>query len=163
MNAQEAITTVLKGSQHLVNTFLADLSDQDILVHPVPGANHIAWQIGHLIDAEIMMAPQHPAFVYPQLPAGFKQQHEKATAFQEPPKGFATKDKYLELFNAVRNSTLAGVSKLTPTDLDKATTGQMAEWAPTVGAILILTNNHTMMHMGQFTVLRRKLGKPVLF
>jgi len=29
--------------------------------------------------------------------------------------------------------------------------------------LLVLTANHTLMHGGQFTVLRRKLGKPVLF
>ena len=39
----------------------------------------------------------------------------------------------------------------------------MAKFAPTVGAMLLLNANHTMMHAGQFTVVRRKLGKPVLF
>ena len=35
--------------------------------------------------------------------------------------------------------------------------------APTLGALLLLQSNHTLMHAGQFTVVRRKLGKPVLF
>jgi hypothetical protein len=48
-------------------------------------------------------------------------------------------------------------------DLDKPTQGNMAQFAPTLGALLLLQSNHTLMHAGQFTVLRRKLGKPVLF
>ena len=48
-------------------------------------------------------------------------------------------------------------------DLDKPTPGEMAKYAPTVGALFLLTSNHVMMHAGQFTVVRRKLGKPVLF
>ena len=39
----------------------------------------------------------------------------------------------------------------------------MAQMAPTLGALLLLNANHVMMHAGQFTVVRRKLGKPVLF
>jgi hypothetical protein len=39
----------------------------------------------------------------------------------------------------------------------------MAAMAPTLGAQFILAANHTMMHQGQFSVARRKLGKPVLF
>jgi DinB superfamily len=163
MNAQDAITTALKGSQHLMNMYLADLSDADLLVHPVPNANHIAWQIGHLVVSETSMSKLNPTFVYTALPAGFAEQHNKETAFLNPPKGYLTKDKYLALFNAVREGTLAGVTKLSAADLDQPTTGPMAQWAPTLGAMLALTNNHTMMHVGQFTVVRRKVGKPVLF
>ena len=32
-----------------------------------------------------------------------------------------------------------------------------------LGAMLILIGNHTLMHAGQFTVVRRALNKPVLF
>jgi hypothetical protein len=39
----------------------------------------------------------------------------------------------------------------------------MAQFAPTLGALFILISNHVLMHTGQFTVVRRKLGKPVLF
>jgi hypothetical protein len=39
----------------------------------------------------------------------------------------------------------------------------MAKFAPTVMALFLLTANHQMMHAGQFSVVRRKLGKPVLF
>jgi hypothetical protein len=164
MNAREAITTALKSTQNLLTMYVSDLSDQDLLVRPVPGANHIAWQMGHLISAEgHLLADYLPRDTYPELPAGFTQQHEKPTAATEPPRGFGTKQQYVDLFNKVRAATVAAVGKLSDADLDKPTTGSMAAFAPTVGALALLQSNHTLMHAGQFTVVRRKLGKPVLF
>jgi hypothetical protein len=39
----------------------------------------------------------------------------------------------------------------------------MAKFAPRLGDLFQLVANHTLMHAGQFSVVRRKLGKPVLF
>ena len=39
----------------------------------------------------------------------------------------------------------------------------MAQFAPTLGSLFLLVSNHALMHGGQFSVVRRKLGKPVLF
>jgi hypothetical protein len=164
MTAKDAIKNALTSTQHLLGWFLSDLSDADLLVRPVPAANHIAWQVGHLILAESgMLAPYLPTAKYPELPIGFSGQHGKDTAAAEPPRGFATKAEYLDLFNRTRAVTLAGVEQLPESDLDKPTSGRMAQIAPTVAALLQLTANHTLMHAGQFSVVRRKLGKPILF
>ena len=163
MNAREAIKTSLTSTKELPGWFLADLSDADLLVRPVPGANHIAWQLGHLISSEANLAKVLPGAAYPELPAGFAERHNKAAASVDPPKGFATKQQYLELFDKTRTATLAALQKLSDTDLDKPTQGEMARFAPTLGALLLLTSSHVVMHTGQFSVVRRKLGKPVLF
>jgi hypothetical protein len=42
MKASDAIVTALSGTQQLLNMYLDDLSDADLLVRPAPGANHIA-------------------------------------------------------------------------------------------------------------------------
>ena len=99
--------------------------------------------------------------VYPELPAGFADRHNKETASRDT--GFGTKAEYLDLFNKVRQATIDSVAKLSEADLDKPTTGPVAAMAPTLGAMLLLNADHAMMHAGQFTVVRRKLGKPVLF
>jgi uncharacterized damage-inducible protein DinB len=164
MNAREAIKAALKDTQKTLEWFVSDLSDADLLVRPVPGANHIAWQIGHLISAEPhLMAEDLPAGTYPALPAGFDKQHGKEGAAAESPQGFRTKAEYLELFRAMRGATVAALDRLSDADLDRPTKGRMAKYAPTLGALLLLTSNHTLMHAGQFSVVRRKLGKPVLF
>ena len=163
MQAKDAIKTGLTSTKDMVAMYLGDLSDADILVRPVPGANHIAWQLGHLIMAEQRMLGIVPGATFPALPAGFAEQHGKETAAAEPPRGFATKAQYLELFKRTRQATQDALERLPEADLDKPVEGPMARLAPTVGALLLLASTHTMMHAGQFSVARRKLGKPVLF
>jgi hypothetical protein len=163
MNARDAIRTALNSTSDLVNMFIGDLSDADLVVRPVPAANHIAWQLGHLIQSEQMMGKVIPGARYPELPAGFTEKHKGEKPAQEATTGFPSKAVYLDLFKKTRGATLDALARLSDADLDRPTEGQMAQWAPTIGALLILTANHTMMHAGQFSVTRRALGKPVLF
>jgi hypothetical protein len=165
MNGKDVIKTALKETQKLLNWYLSDLSDADLLVRPAPGANHIAWQLGHLISAENYLIGSHipGGAAYPELPAGFDKKYTKETSSSDAAGGFLKKDEYLALFNKVREASIAAVDKLTDADLDRPISGNMAKFAPTLGAILLLGSNHTMMHVGQFTPVRRKLGKPVLF
>ena len=162
MNGIQAIQAALKGTSSLVGWYLSDLSDADLLVRPVPKANHIAWQLGHLIASEDHLVKiVIPDAKYPELPAGFQAKYTKETASSDT--GFLTKNQYLDLFNKMREASIAAVGKLSDADLDKPTTGPMAQFAPTAGNLLILAANHTTMHTGQFTCVRRKLGKPILF
>lgn len=164
MNGKDAIKTALTSTQEMLNWYVSDLTDADLLVRPAPGANHIAWQLGHLISSEPHLVKMVVADApFPELPAGFAEQHDKATAAVDPPKGFKTKAEYLDLFGKMRTATLAAVAKLSDADLDRPTEGPMAKYAPNTGAVFLMVSNHVLMHAGQFTVLRRKLGKPVLF
>lgn len=163
MNAKDAIRSALQSTSNLLTMYVSDLSDADLLVRPVPNANHIAWQLGHLIESEAQIGSAIPGAKHPALPPGWSDQHGKNAASMEPPKGFATKAEYLNKFNQMREATLAALNSLSDADLDKPSPERMAKWAPTVGVLLLLTANHVMMHAGQFTVVRRKLGKPVLF
>jgi len=159
MNAKDAIKFSLESNQNMIAMYVSDLSDADLLVRPTPGSNHIAWQLGHLIIAEVnFFLPKVPGAKPAALPPGFVEQHSKDTANSDT--GFKTKDEYLKLFNTVRSATLATVDGLSDADLDKESGWQMA---PTVGKVLLFVGSHDMMHAGQFTVVRRKLGKPVLF
>jgi hypothetical protein len=164
MTAKDALKNALTSTQHMLGMFIADLSDADLLVRPVPTANHIAWQLGHLIGSEqYFITNIGAAASLPKLPDGFAEQHGKLTAAQDPPVGFSTKAQYLDLFNKSREAALSTLANLPDADLDKPSPGDIAKFAPTIGSVFMLMGNHTMMHAGQFSVLRRKLGKPVLF
>ncbi len=164
MNAKDVIQTALASTKNIAEMYLSDLSDADLLVRPVPGANTIAWQLGHLIAAEVnLLRSQLPNAPAAELPAGFADAHNKEAAKSDSPKGFRGKAEYLELFNKVRSGTTAALGKLSDADLDRPTAGPMAPFAPRLGDFFILLANHTLMHAGQFTSVRRKLGKPVLF
>jgi len=162
MKGTEAVVASLKSSLGVLQMFLADLADADLLVRPVDGANHVAWQLGHLIVTERRLSAGNLAgATYPALPDGFEAQYTPQTAATTT--GFATKADYLDLLGKTRAATVAAVHQLADADLDKPTQGPMAGFAPRLGDLLILVGNHTLMHAGQFSVLRRRLGKPVLF
>lgn len=162
MKGTEVIQAALRSTAGVLNWYLDDLSDNDLLVRPSASANHIAWQLGHLIVAESHLVHMVlPQVNYPPLPADFAAKHGKETAAKD--EGFLSKAEYMKLFNSQRETTIGAVGALSDTDLDRKTEGNMARFAPTHGALLLLVSNHTLMHGGQFTVVRRKLGKPVLF
>lgn len=164
MQAKDVLITALTQTQHLMTGSLSDLSDEDLLVRPVPQANNIAWQLGHLIASEReLLIGALPGVKYPELPAALKDQTSGKSSGQPPAGGYLKKAGYLDWFERVRGATLAAVSKLSDADLDRPTTGEMAKFAPNLGALVTLVGTHTMMHAGQFSVVRRKLDKPVLF
>jgi len=165
MNGRDAIVRELKSTQRFAGWYIEDLTDEELLVRPVPGANHIAWQLGHLILAEqSMIGAQGLAGVtLPELPAGFREQHAKDKAADTSNTGYATRSQYLDLFRKTRKATIAGLEALSDAELERPSKGEMAKNAPQLADMFLLQANHTLLHVGQFTIVRRKLGKPVLF
>lgn len=142
---------------------LADFSDADMLVRPVPAANHAAWQLGHLINSESGLMNMIRPGIVPPPPPEIAEKFKKETAKNDDRAFFPAKEQLLNAWIAGRNKTLAAVKTLQPADLDKPTTGRMQEYFPTGGHVLAVLSNHVAMHVGQFQVIRRKLGKPILF
>src|ERR671934_2111906 len=100
MTGKDAIRTALVSTREVLDWYLGDLSDADLLVRPAPTANHIAWQLGHLINAECrLLGPNLPGADYPELPAEFVEQHDRNAAGRESADGFLTKQEYLTWFN----------------------------------------------------------------
>jgi len=164
MQTKDAIKLALASTRDLLTGYLGDLGDNDLLVCPVPGANHIAWQLGHLIASEKhLLKSSLPGADYPELPADLEKQASGKSATDGKPGGFTSKAGYLDHFNKVRSATIVAVDKLADKDFDRPYDGELKAFAPTLGALLILVANHTLMHGGQFTVTRRALKKPVLF
>ena len=164
MNGIEVIRASLAGTQFMLKWFLEDFTDADLLVRPVPNANHAAWQIGNVIGGDIhIVKEQLPEAYFPELPPGFLETHGPAGTRNNGPDGFLTKAEYFALLDKVRAATIAALDSLTDADLDRPTTGKMAEFAPTLGRLFLMVSDHTLMHAGQFSVIRRHLDKPVLF
>jgi hypothetical protein len=164
MNGRAAIKISLESTKGTLNWFVSDFSDADLLVRPVPGANHAAWQIGNVIVGDLFLVQSElPDTAYPQLPPGFADLHGSEGAKKDGPEGFLSKAAYLDLFDKTRTATIGALEKLSDTDLDRPTKGAMSKYAPTLGHLFLMASDHTLMHAGQFSVIRRKLGKPVLF
>ena len=51
MNDLDYLVATYRSLPGTVQGHLADFSEADMLARPAPGANHVAWQLGHLIVA----------------------------------------------------------------------------------------------------------------
>lgn len=163
MDAHKVILDGMQMSHSVLKGFLEDFTDAELLIRPVPGANHVAWQLGHLISSEFQMMEALRPGVSPALPAGFAERHSKENSTSDDASKFYTKSEYMRVYDAQREASMKVLSSVKAEELDAPGPESMRAYAPTVGAILSLQGAHQMMHAGQFTVLRRKLGKPVVF
>ncbi len=163
MNLPDLLADSLTRNGEMLKGTLADFSDADMLKRPCPGANHAAWQLGHLISAETSMVNGAKPGAMPELPAGFKEKFSKETAKIDEPAAFPNKSELVALFEKTRAASAKWASGLTPADMEQPAPERMQRMAPTVGHMVLLMPTHTAMHMGQFQVIRRALGKPLLF
>lgn len=161
MTPNDAIKLTIDMANEILTTYLSDLDDADLMVRSVPGANHIAWQLGHLVSSEQSMLTG-AGFSMPDLPDGFAASYTKETSTSDDATKFHKKDEYLTLMAEQRTATLAALEAISATDLDKPSPESMREYAPTIGALFNIVGVHVMMHAPQFVPVRRKLGKPVL-
>ncbi len=159
---QEHVAKALEWNFNLLKMHLADFSDSDMLTRPVPGANHTAWQVGHLICFENRVVKAVGGSM-PDLPDGFEQEYSKETAKSDDPAQFDQKDSLISLYDRQRKATIAWATSLKAEDLDRATPEGLRNLVPNIAAVLDLISSHVTMHVGQIQVIRRKLGKPVLF
>lgn len=162
MTVKDLMKNTLGTANWLTHEYLKDMSDADLLVRYVPTANHIAWQLGHLIVSERahITALGQPM---PELPAGFEAAHAKANDRSDDPKQFGTKAEYLALLGKMHDGVRAAIDKTPDADFAKPAPESMRSYAPTVADVLNISGLHELMHGGQFVAVRRKLNKPVMF
>lgn len=91
MDSREAIKVSIGTADFVAMSYIADLTDQDLMLRPHPGCNHINWQIGHLVAAEHNLINQVVPGAMPALPAGFADKYTKETATSDDSTKFALK------------------------------------------------------------------------
>jgi hypothetical protein len=160
--AKNLLRQSIEMSYMVTRAYVDDLTDADLLVRSVPGSNHIAWQLGHNIGSVrvFLTALGQDA---PAVPDGFEAAYTKETSASDDPAKFLTKAQYVAIMDQMKAASLAAVDAIPESQLDAPGPESMREYAPTVGAVLMLLGSHWLMHAGQFVPIRRKLGKPPLF
>jgi hypothetical protein len=161
MNAKDVIRSTIATAHELLTTYVSDLTDAELMTRPAPEANHVAWQLGHLIASEHQMLSD-AGFTMPDLPEGLAEAHSKEAATSSEPAKFSTKQEYLRWMGEQRTATLNHLAAVADADLDKPTPEPIRSYAPTVGALFNIIGIHELMHAGQFAPVRRKLNKPIL-
>jgi hypothetical protein len=160
MTTNDLLAAGLERDLGAIKRHVADFSDAELLVRPVPGANHANWQLGHVILSESLLMEGCGAAM-PGLPAGFAERYSKDNIKCDDPGKLATKAELLEVLEKTRRASVAFAKSVTAVQLAKPS--PLAQVWPTVGDLLASWPAHNAMHMGQIQVLRRKLGKPILF
>ncbi len=159
----EAVEANLRMADTILQALVSDLADDELLVRPAEGANHIAWQLGHLIGAEYFLISQIADQVEMAIPVGWREKYTPETAKLDDQMCFESKDRYLDLYGAQRKATLDILKELGPEQLIEPGPEFLETVVHNVGELFLFQAHHELMHAGQFTVIRRKLGKPVLF
>lgn len=156
MNTKDAIRQNMDFAQMVCSAYLQDLTDEEMMRRPAPKANHIKWQVGHLIAAEHDLIEKGAPGAMPPLPEGFADRYAKENSSVDDPAAFDSKEALLAAAEAQRAGTLAALEKIDEAEFDKETG---IEYAPTIGHLFSLQGSHWMMHAGQWAVVRRQLGR----
>jgi len=162
MNAKDAIRSSTNLSSMVLKTYISDLEDADLMRRPGEGCTHLAWQLGHLIASEVQLLNAVAPGQGVELPADFAAAHAKDQCSNDDPAAFQKKDAYIDLFDKVRAASLAALDGYAEADLDNPAPEDFRQFCPTMGDMFTLIATHPMMHAGQFVVVRRQLGKPIL-
>ena len=162
MNGNDAIRSAMNVSSMVLNSYLSDLDDVDLMKRPAEGCNHLAWQLGHLISSECDLLESICPGAAVSLPEGFAEQHSKETVGEDDAAKFCSKEEYLEQMQRVREASVAALEKLSEADLDLPGPEHFREMFPTAGDVFMLIATHGLMHAGQFVPVRRNASKPVV-
>jgi len=162
MNAADAIRNTLNVADMVMRAYLEDLTDSELMMRPHSGCNHIKWQLGHLIASENQLNSAVYPDAMPPLPDGFADRYSKEAAASDDASAFDSKEVLFATYEAQRAATLAILEKAPPEDFDRPSPEQLQGYAPTAGAVLNLHGQHHLMHCGQWVIVRRMLGKPIV-
>lgn len=163
MNVVDCFKMHWSGSAWVAQTYLADLTDSELLVRAVPGSNHIAWQIGHCLLAEHGLMESLKPGSMPKLPEGFAERYTSSTAKLDSASAFHTKATYVELMESLRNAAIKVLEAFPVAELEDPSVPPWSGFLPTKAAMFRCVGEHWLMHTGQWALVRRKLGRAPLF
>jgi hypothetical protein len=160
MSTAELLSKNILQTKSLIESTLNDFSDADMMFRPAKTANHAIWQMGHLANSvRGLVTTCDPSVAFP-----FEDDTRfgKSKASFDDAAFFPNKAELLSRWNQAMDVAAAWVAKLSDADFAKPTPEHLQRFAPTVGNVAILLASHPFMHLGQFQVARRALGKPHL-
>lgn len=163
MSYAATLASAAARSANMLEHHLSDFSDADMLVRPVPRANHAAWQVAHLVDFIGLVARSASPGTHEPQSEALTRAARRESAKVDDPKHFVPKDELIARLRVVTESIVGTLGRLNDADLEAPTPAEFQSFAPTLGQLLLTVPMHASMHLGQVQVIRRALGKPNLF
>ena len=99
----------------------------------------------------------------PPLPESFAERHSKEAAALDDADAFCSKAEYLELFEQQWAAGIRVLDGLSEEDFEKPAPEAFHDYAKTVGDVITMPAVHLLMHVGQWAVVRRNLGRGPLY
>jgi DinB superfamily len=163
MNIKDSIKASLRISDALSQSYLEDITPDEMFIQPVPDANHIAWQLGHLITSEHRLIEAAAPNSMPALPEEFSQKYRRDMAPSPHPGDYLTKEEYLQMARQVRAGTIAALESVSDDDFARPVTGRVPPFIKSVLDCFATIGPHWSLHAGQWVIIRRKLGRARMF
>lgn len=162
MESINAIKSAFGLTDMVLNSYIGDLDDAELMQRPGKGCNHIAWQLGHLISSEANLLNMIKDGSAIDLPEGFADKHSKETTGSDDAAQFCSKQEYVDLYQKTRENTVATLGSLTQEEMAAPAPEHFQAFCPTMGDLAMMIASHPMMHVGQFVPVRRALDKPIV-
>ena len=160
MSTANLLSKNILQTKSMIESALADFSEADMMFRPAKTANHAIWQMGHLCNSVRGMVTMCDSSV--TFPFEDDVRFGKSKAAFDDAKFFPNKAELMGRWNQAMDIAGAWVARLSDADFAKPTPERMQKFAPTVAHVAVLLGSHPYMHLGQFQVSRRALGKPHL-
>ena len=160
MSTRDHIKASISHMADVLDAYTADLSDQDLLVRPTPKANHIAWQLGHLLSTQSFVIGVVFPGRLPVLPDGFADCYTKEASEHDKPSAFHTRNEFAEIAKSQRAAILNLLDEVSEDELMVASPEPFAQTGTIGVALGFVASTHWLWHAGQFTVIRASLSKP---
>lgn len=162
MDTRQAILQTYSMSRMVIDSYIGDLSDEELLLRPHSGCNTVAWQLGHLISSEADLLKSIGVEHGLELSEQFVAKHSKEGAASDDSSGYCTKTEYMALFEKLKQATSDALAGTDDAQMDAPGPEFLKGFADTVGAVYVLIATHGMMHAGQFVPVRRQCDKPIV-
>jgi hypothetical protein len=159
MTPNDVLANAYTMAARLFHRMVDDLTPDEFLRQPVPGANSAAWVVGHLTNTLRNSLRRLGGTDLPELPTGLagkfvatKQAAGEQTDLGDP-------KELLRLFDGYVDRLIALLRTL-PVDRLATVPEVRPPLATNLGEAIQFGALHIAMHTGQLSTIRRSLGKP---
>jgi len=161
MTPNDLLASGIRMSTALIRRMVDDLTPEEFLHQPAPGANCAAWIIGHLATTMNRTLGRLSVEGVPSIPeaVGAKFQMTKQPAGKQ--EGLGDPKNLIGLLDDQATRLLAALLSL-PAEALLAEPEFRPPAANNRGDMLLFLSLHSAFHAGQLSTIRRSLGKPPL-
>ena len=160
-SVNDALVQGLRSSKMMLRRYSEDLKPEEYLHRVTPKANCVAWLIGHLtLTDRRFCGLLNGSDRLPKLPEGFEKRFSRDEGCPQASE-FGDTSNLLAVFDQNRDVLIDLAAKATPEQLNKPVENPRPVFS-TPGEAMVFAAVHTMLHVGQITLIRRNLGRPPL-